>query len=885
MMLQAGMNITAQWASVGVRRLPRIVFVVLLSWVTVCGASTNKVQVGVLPFVNLSGQTNLDIWCRAFPESLASHLQDARPPRVDAYFNKVLTQLTNNAWDGQQRISAELAAKVARELRLQKTLSGSFRQDEHGWAVELRIEDAGSDAKPQVLTFKEASTQRLLDAMTEGTCAAFGLKADPAQLELSRKHPGSNGAIDKLMRLHQAHQAGASKDELISSLRELLGSEPDYALARASLMETLLEANRQDEAMVEARKLIELASGLCWGYVGVASCQHGDDPAIETECEKALLQALKVHPGCPSAARMLFPVWTSQKRWTELRPVAEQAHELFPDEAVSTAALAAALAGEGDPDKGWDLLNTIDPLEEEDYPDTHATVLLAATGAVSMNVISRELLWLQRRSLTNDYIRGMVSDMDASFWLRSASQDVYTNSLPRLYSPEELQAELAKRLKPEGRALVENPLAVTDTIRTQARTLTAGLTNPATQATVLFGLVNEERLQTEQRATNSATAGPLPVCHQYASRLVALARSIGLPAWLVHVEFTSDEGSGYHDRAAIQLSEGQVIHFDPTLATLGSLKDHYRILDDLQAIAHHLLQEQDLAKLNVARKLDPDDPWTRLHVIMSLTTLDHLSEAERLWNALGPEYTNRWDYYFCQAQMEAERHRYASALECLNRADSLSSNNPAIQHQLGRIYGSLNDQVKAADHLERAMKLGAARRDPKQRAELESAVKFSRGVANAGRLTESQLRAQAAAGDAGAQLVLANTLLQRGEKEEALKWLLEGAKKGDEVCQAAYGRILFYTKGPAAAPEAVIWLRQAAQREHAEACRVLAVILYQGTGVPKDEAEASQWAHIGGAQGDKQCQSLMKEMQLFTDPAAFAEGKKRAEAMLSKKQP
>ena len=111
--------------------------------------------------------------------------------------------------------------------------------------------------------------------------------------------------------------------------------------------------------------------------------------------------------------------------------------------------------------------------------------------------------------------------------------------------------------------------------------------------------------------------------------------------------------------------------------------------------------------------------------------------------------------------------------------------------------------------------------------------------------------------------------------------MLEGAKKGDGDFQAHYGRLLFLLKGPSTAPEAVEWLRKAARQKQPAAYYPLALILYQGTGVPKDQTEASQWAHVGSAQGDKDSQGLLKEMQLFSDGAAFAEGKKRAQAVLS----
>ena len=82
-------------------------------------------------------------------------------------------------------------------------------------------------------------------------------------------------------------------------------------------------------------------------------------------------------------------------------------------------------------------------------------------------------------------------------------------------------------------------------------------------------------------------------------------------------------------------------------------------------------------------------------------------------------------------------------------------------------------------------------------------------------------------------MILANNLLKKGQQDEALKWMLAGAKKGDALFQANYGRNLFSLKGPSAAPEAVEWLRKAARRHQPVACYSLALILYQGTGVPR----------------------------------------------------
>jgi hypothetical protein len=91
------MGSTSAWLGAGAGQLPRTLCVLLLSCAPAFGAGTNQVAVSVLPFVNLSGQTNLDVWRRVFPESLSFDLREGKPPRVKVYYNKVLTELTSQS--------------------------------------------------------------------------------------------------------------------------------------------------------------------------------------------------------------------------------------------------------------------------------------------------------------------------------------------------------------------------------------------------------------------------------------------------------------------------------------------------------------------------------------------------------------------------------------------------------------------------------------------------------------------------------------------------------------------------------------------------------------------------------------------------------------------
>jgi TPR repeat protein len=434
-------------------------------------------------------------------------------------------------------------------------------------------------------------------------------------------------------------------------------------------------------------------------------------------------------------------------------------------------------------------------------------------------------------------------------------------------------------LKPEECRLVEDPLQATEAIIAQATTLTASLTNALTKATVLFGAVLEERDANERRAAHSTAPFESPVCHYYASRLVALARAIHLPAWLEHVELSTGEASGYHDRAAIEVKPGQVFHFDPTKGALDcNPHDDFRVLSEVQAIAHHMLQGGNRAGIEIARKLDPDDPWTRVVAIIRLAKLGETDTAQQLWNALGPEYTNRWDYFYSRGMIDAENTRYRSALDWLKQADARSTNNVTVLFTLGTVYGSLNDDRQSVNYLERALKLGAARLVSGRAAELESRTRMLRAAVDPGPAREEDVRAKAERGDLPSQMLMANICFKRGDGEAGLGWLLRGAKQGNAVFQENYARNLLLVKGTNAAPEAVEWLRQAAKQANPEAYARLSLLLYEGRSVPRDEAEASFWAHVGAAGGDKDCGDLLREMQLFADPAAFAEGKRKAEA-------
>jgi hypothetical protein len=376
-------------------------------------ANTNVVRVGVFPFADRSAGERNAPWRRAFPGRLSVELQDATPPRLDVYFYKVQQALTNNAWDGQQPVSLELAGKVAEKLKLERMVLGEFRPDDQGWEVRLQVVEAGRGATPVVLEFKQKSKQDLTAEMAEKVCQALGVTRNPALVEAWQKTPVSNEVLDRLALLNRDGVDSADPERL-AALRALVGSEPSFISARISLLYALITGGHLAEAKAEALKVTELAPGLCTGYLGL--CESLEGEGTEARREESLLQALKVHPGCPDAAMMLFPYWVSRNRWQELKPVAEKAHAARPDEPAATIALGAALAGLGEREKAWDLINDVD-LTEVDEAELHAVLAQTAMSVPIMRLVARELLWLQRQSDTNKSAREYLGQVDATYVL------------------------------------------------------------------------------------------------------------------------------------------------------------------------------------------------------------------------------------------------------------------------------------------------------------------------------------------------------------------------------------------------------------------------------------------------------------------------------------
>ena len=145
---------------------------------------------------------------------------------------------------------------------------------------------------------------------------------------------------------------------------------------------------------------------------------------------------------------------------------------------------------------------------------------------------------------------------------------------------------------------------------------------------------------------------------------------------------------------------------------------------------------------------------------------------------------------------------------------------------------------------------GADKGDPRAQRLLGQLHKYGHGVAKDEKEAARWFRMAAEQGDAGAQYELAVAFDEgkgvRKDEAEAGRWYRLAADQGLAIAQLVVG--MHYMNGRKGAPkdpvEAAAWIRKAANQNLAEAQMLMAVFLFEGSGVQRDPVEAYMWISL-----------------------------------------
>ena len=397
-----------------------------------------------------------------------------------------------------------------------------------------------------------------------------------------------------MLSLERANAASSDREKI---LRQILADEPSFRSARSSLVEILMSTDRATEAEAEARRLLSEEPDICSPHLMLAwFCLKSEK---WPEAERELREALRTHPGCPGACEAFFKLLNNMDRWQELREILEKANTDRPDEPSTLAFLADARSHCGDRDGAEKILRELGTVPKQNT-GVHVALVDTAMGCGRFLAGGREIRWLQAHAAEDPHAREALGDIDASFFVKLPMPLPHPVLRPRAYTPAALKAELERRLTPEERALAVNPVELTPEILKLSKELTAGLTNQTLRALLLFSDVAERgrgigkggSRTAPQVLASSGDPQSQFSCQEFAKLFVALARAAGLEAWLVHVDVYEDGRPVWHDCAALFLPN-QAFLVDPTSGAFGTDYPEFRVLDDLQAIAHHAMQPTD----------------------------------------------------------------------------------------------------------------------------------------------------------------------------------------------------------------------------------------------------------------------------------------------------
>ena len=840
--------------------------------------------VAVFPFNNADADPSLEDWRYGFAALIPKHLSNAgRVATIDA--SDVVSQLKQIGWSEAGPITAEVAGTVGRDLRANHVIWGDYVRREGAWLLHVHITQSGATNSLAPLQMTARSSADLLVEVSTELAINLGSPIHPIVVTGWRNRPSPDCGWDVLAEVASLELKKAPEAEREARLRQLVNDEPTWAAGRVSLAAFLAEHGQDTEAEWELEQAARLAPDWCTPRLGLAlvSLRHNDRERFERE----LHEALRAHPGCKDACGGLMFALHDDDRWPELSEIFEAALAEDPTQLCTIAFAAQARAHLGDRAGAERYLEQVTDLRDES-PLPHLAIAETAALTDRPDVLVREARVLQRQRSKQPLAAMFLQSIDETFYLRPKEA---TRPLPRPRS--DLRAELEARLKEiqsgSGVELLD-PLEVTPQISKLAETLTDGMTNQALRAMLIFDeVLNRGRgegqpgIRTAAEAfLDSDQAESRFSCQEYAKLYVTLARCAGLPSWLVHVEVDVEGRAVDHDCAAIFLP-GFSFLVDRAYTLFCAEHRQFRILDDLQAIAHQAMQRgkpEDYARLQAGLQLDPDDSWVQLRCIRGLAVAGRPDEAEAAL-AKHPELSSRWDYHMVVAAIAIVRNRWHNAAAALREAIALAPSNPALHVTAANVYSKLEDFSKAREHAEQAARLDESNffqtRSPEAQTYLAAtaALELSRSPQPAARVS---MREQAEAGDPAAQFGLAASLLQADppDPDEALRWLRKAADHGDSRLEREYARVLVTVRGPTAASEALDFFTRSAEKGDPDAQYQLGMILYDGKLTRADPVTAYRWALLARNGGNDEARSLLQEMELFLDKSQIAKASEEA---------
>lgn len=757
---------------------------------------------------------------------------------------------------------------LGRYLRAPWVIYGAFTRTGTTWTAYAYTVEAASGEFGKRLSAVSTNWFELRDELVRQVLQRLDIAPSPEERKLlGRVWTTSSQAFEWFSRA--SSDPGANGTQRVELCRKALAEDPQFVEARLLLATTLYSLGRDEEALREAKEALSqkpdryTAAQL---YRLIASVHVG--LGREDEAQQAVAEGLRLCPGQVGLLMVQSALLESRHDFQAASDCLRQAAESDPRNPPIHALLGMLQSKQGDLTNAMASLELAEQFAADTNPDDQVNIELALAEAHQSVGNLAEALRHYRRLLAE--ARDAEIPESRLNWVRETVRELERRSqpvpvvaeTPRQYSPAGLQAALRERLSPEEFALAVNPIASTPEMARWASEIVGATQGDLARARRLF-----EQLASRPHATGGASRTAQEVfaawndltqtflCQEYAKLFVALARSVDLPAFYVHVERDYCDRIVDHD-CAVVFAEGKAWLADPAYVWFGVPHREFRVLDDLQTVAHHAFQphgeNHQVALCRAARKLDPEFIWGRMALVMALSGADQLDAARKELDAARKSAPEHWRGYQLEGLLAFRASQPDRAVEWLRRAANLNRDDGDTRLMLGAALFQTGQQAAAREEFLAGLRRPHGPENEQMAGETLVLIEEALGLgSNVLATSKSRL-------DAKSYLNLGVSFLSGSKPDyaQAAKWLRTAAEMGDSSAQGNLGFLYWTGRGVPRDPVvAVNWFRKAAEGGDPQAMRCLGVACDKGLGVKRNPREAIRWLRRAAEAGDAQAQA------------------------------
>jgi cytochrome c-type biogenesis protein CcmH/NrfG/TolB-like protein len=659
--------------------------------------SPPKVTLVILPYENRAGNPEDKHWSHSTAGRLADLLRCAESIRVIRGSDYGMRELDIEAGDP---IDETQARRIGELTEVRWIVWGSWERTGKEWLLTARILRTAGDDPAGEFENKGEDWFAVVEKTAECLLESIGIEAtDAERREMAERPTDSPEACELVSRATLMAWGDDPCEEITALLRQALEIDPGIVVARGQLAACLFTQRKTSQGEELVQRLLEdepenARVHVMAGYVMLHF--NGDDVGAEREFR----EAIRLDPESAAAHEALGMSCARQERWEDAMVALTKARELAPFESETNALLGFVHIRLGKPEAGLTRLQEAERVGDGEDPATEMWLAMGyrrlADFPKSAQHYERVLALSKEAGTKPDALRSIEKALE-SVKERLTPTPVEA-ARPRSFFPEELRAELAKRLTPEELELAVIPFEINDDMKAWVRQKTAGADTELERAKTLFDLLIHRVRGRGKGGTRTAKElfavwGDQEVtfsCQEYGKLFVGLGREIGLDAYYVHLEKDCDGDVVYHDCAALFL-DGKAYLVDPAYRWFGAPHQQFEILDDLQTVAHHAFQPRDeensLACCRMALKLHPDHAWGRIVVAAAYVKADEFELAEKQLAKAAELEPDRWDWFMIRGLIAGNRGQPGVALENLEEAVARNPESSRAQYFLAMALG------------------------------------------------------------------------------------------------------------------------------------------------------------------------------------------------------